>query len=107
MFFIDDGPGKAVGINLFIGKQPIAAFGNSTRRCRDAAMDACQQPGARLMMLVYHDECNSRVRLWSRRRTTRNSRRNLPRGNHGSGEEGGLGCDQHQEGLEAHFLFDK
>jgi hypothetical protein len=28
-FFIDDGPGKAVGINLFIGKRPIAAFCNS------------------------------------------------------------------------------
>lgn len=28
-FFIDDGPGKAVGINLFIGKRPQAAFGNS------------------------------------------------------------------------------
>jgi hypothetical protein len=27
--FIDDGPGKPVGINKFIGKVPIAAFGNS------------------------------------------------------------------------------
>jgi phosphoglycolate phosphatase-like HAD superfamily hydrolase len=30
IFFVDDGPGKAVGINLFIGKRPYAAFGNST-----------------------------------------------------------------------------
>src|SRR5271168_3062297 len=29
VFLIDDGPGKAVGINLFIGKHPYAAFGNS------------------------------------------------------------------------------
>ena len=29
VFFIDDGPGKAIGINLFIGKRPQAAFGNS------------------------------------------------------------------------------
>ena len=29
VFFIDDGPGKAIGINLFIGKRPDAAFGNS------------------------------------------------------------------------------
>src|SRR5271156_2612359 len=29
VFFIDDGPGKAIGINLFISKRPIAAFGNS------------------------------------------------------------------------------
>jgi phosphoglycolate phosphatase-like HAD superfamily hydrolase len=27
--FIDDGPGKPVGINRFIGRQPIFAFGNS------------------------------------------------------------------------------
>ena len=26
---IDDGPGKPVGINEFIGRRPIAAFGNS------------------------------------------------------------------------------
>jgi len=29
LFFIDDPAGKAVGINLFIGKRPFAAFGNS------------------------------------------------------------------------------
>ena len=27
--FIDDGPGKPVGINLHIGRRPIFAFGNS------------------------------------------------------------------------------
>ena len=29
VFFIDDKAGKAIGINLFIGKRPYAAFGNS------------------------------------------------------------------------------
>jgi len=29
VLFVDDGPGKPEGINLFIGKQPIFAFGNS------------------------------------------------------------------------------
>jgi phosphoserine phosphatase len=29
VFFIDDKAGKPVGINLFIGKRPVAAFGNS------------------------------------------------------------------------------
>ena len=55
VFLIDDGPGKAVGINLFIGKRPIAAFGNSTG---DAQMLQWTQAGngARLMMLVYHDD---------------------------------------------------
>ena len=27
--FIDDGPGKPIGINRFIGRRPIIAFGNS------------------------------------------------------------------------------
>ena len=27
--FIDDGPGKPVGINKFIGRRPVFAFGNS------------------------------------------------------------------------------
>jgi phosphoglycolate phosphatase-like HAD superfamily hydrolase len=55
VFFIDDGPGKAVGINLFIGKRPIAAFGNSSG---DAEMLQWTQAGdgARLMMLVHHDD---------------------------------------------------
>jgi hypothetical protein len=30
VFFIDDHAGKPTGINLFIGKRPYAAFGNST-----------------------------------------------------------------------------
>ena len=55
VFLIDDGPGKAIAINLFIGKRPIAAFGNSSG---DAEMLQWTQagPGARLMMLVHHDD---------------------------------------------------
>jgi phosphoglycolate phosphatase-like HAD superfamily hydrolase len=55
VFFVDDGPGKAIGINLFIGKRPIAAFGNSSG---DAEMLQWTQAGdgARLMMLVHHDD---------------------------------------------------
>ena len=61
VFFIDDGPGKAVGINLFIGKRPIAAFGNSGTTdfsSGDAQMLEWTQAGdgARLMMLVLHDD---------------------------------------------------
>ena len=54
-FFIDDGPGKAIGINLFIGKRPYAAFGNTAG---DAEMLQWTQAGdgARLMMLVLHDD---------------------------------------------------
>jgi len=55
VFFIDDGPGKAIGINLFIGKRPYAAFGNSGG---DQQMLEWTQSGggARLMMLVHHDD---------------------------------------------------
>jgi phosphoserine phosphatase len=60
-FFIDDGPGKAIGINLFIGKRPQAAFGNSGSfdlKSGDAQMLEWTQAGdgARLMMLVLHDD---------------------------------------------------
>jgi phosphoserine phosphatase len=55
IFFVDDHAGKAIGINLFIGKRPIAAFGNSTG---DQQMLEWTQAGggARLMMLVLHDD---------------------------------------------------
>jgi haloacid dehalogenase-like hydrolase len=55
VFFIDDGPGKAIGINLLIGKRPYAAFGNSTG---DRQMLEWTQAGdgTRLMMLVMHDD---------------------------------------------------
>jgi phosphoglycolate phosphatase-like HAD superfamily hydrolase len=52
--FIDDKTGKPVGINSHIGRQPIAAFGNSDG---DAQMLEWTQAGsgARLSMLVLHD----------------------------------------------------
>lgn len=61
VFFIDDGPGKAIGINMFIGKRPLAAFGNSgsaDREAGDTQMLEWTQAGdgARLMMLVLHDD---------------------------------------------------
>jgi hypothetical protein len=53
--FIDDKAGKPVGINSHIGRRPIAAFGNSDG---DRQMLEWTQagPGARLMMLVHHDD---------------------------------------------------
>jgi len=53
--FIDDKTGKPVGINSHIGRRPIAAFGNSDG---DRQMLEWTQAGggARLMMLVYHDD---------------------------------------------------
>jgi phosphoglycolate phosphatase-like HAD superfamily hydrolase len=55
IFFVDDGAGKPVGINLFIGKRPIAAVGNSGGD-REMLEWAGAGDGARLMMLVLHDD---------------------------------------------------
>ncbi|MBK0398472.1 haloacid dehalogenase-like hydrolase [Limibaculum sp. M0105] len=58
--FIDDGPGKPVGIQKFIGKQPIAAFGNSDG---DFQMLEWTTAGAgrRLGMIVHHDDAEREV----------------------------------------------
>ena len=55
MNFIDDKDGKPIGINSHIGRRPIAAFGNSDG---DREMLEWTQAGrgARLMMLVHHDD---------------------------------------------------
>jgi phosphoglycolate phosphatase-like HAD superfamily hydrolase len=55
LFFIDDRGGKPVGINLFIGKRPHAAFGNSDGDREMLEWTAAGQ-GARLSMLVMHDD---------------------------------------------------
>jgi phosphoserine phosphatase len=55
VFFIDDHAGKAIGINLFIGKRPYAAFGNSGGD-REMLEWTGAGDGARLMMLVLHDD---------------------------------------------------
>ena len=53
--FIDDGPGKPVGINRFIGRRPIFAFGNS-----DGDLQMLQYTmagiGHRLALYVHHDD---------------------------------------------------
>ncbi len=55
IFFIDDRKGKPVGINLFIGKRPIAAFGNSDGD-REMLEWTAAGNGKRLGMLVLHDD---------------------------------------------------
>jgi haloacid dehalogenase-like hydrolase len=59
--FIDDGPGKPVGINENIGRRPIAAFGNS-----DGDMQMLQYTtggsGARFGLIVHHTDA---TREWA------------------------------------------
>jgi hypothetical protein len=53
--FIDDGPGKPVGINRFIGRHPVLAFGNS-----DGDLEMLQYtvggPRARFAAILHHDD---------------------------------------------------
>jgi phosphoglycolate phosphatase-like HAD superfamily hydrolase len=55
LFFSDNFDGKAIGIDLFIGKRPYAAFGNSTGD-REMLEYTGAGDGARLKMLVHHDD---------------------------------------------------
>ena len=53
--FIDDGPSKAEGINRFIGRRPIFAFGNSDGDQQMLEWTAAGA-GARFMGLVHHTD---------------------------------------------------
>ena len=53
--FIDDGPGKPAGINRFIGRRPIFAFGNSDGDLQMLQWTAAG-PGARFAGLVHHTD---------------------------------------------------
>ena len=53
--FIDDGAGKPVGINQFIGRRPVLAFGNSDGDQQMLEWTAAGA-GARFMGLVHHTD---------------------------------------------------
>jgi hypothetical protein len=53
--FIDDGPGKPVGIHRYIGRRPIAAFGNSDGDYEMLRWTTAG-PGRRLGLIVHHTD---------------------------------------------------
>lgn len=53
--FIDDGPGKAEGINQYIGRRPVFSFGNSDGDQQMLEWTAAGT-GARFMGLVHHTD---------------------------------------------------
>jgi len=53
--FVDDGPGKPVGINRFIGRRPIFAFGNSDGDLQMLQWTAAGS-GVRFLGLVHHTD---------------------------------------------------
>jgi hypothetical protein len=56
----DDKAGKPEGIHLMIGRRPVAAFGNSSGD-REMLEYTGAGSGARLMMLVHHDDAREYV----------------------------------------------
>jgi heat shock protein HslJ len=62
--FVDDGPGKPVGINRFIGRRPIMAFGNSDgdlqmlqyTTASDSGGAGRPQPRPRFALIVHHTD---------------------------------------------------
>jgi len=65
--FIDDKAGKPVGIHKFIGKRPIAAFGNSDGDLQMLQWTAAG-PGPRLAALVHHTDAE---REWAYDRSSK------------------------------------
>jgi phosphoserine phosphatase len=53
--FVDDGPGKPVGVARHIGRRPLAAFGNSDGDWHMLRYTT-EGPGRRLGMIVRHDD---------------------------------------------------
>ena len=64
--FVDDGPGKPVGIQTHIGRRPIAAFGNSDGDLQMLQWTAGGS-GARFCLYVHHTDP---VREWAYDRTS-------------------------------------
>jgi hypothetical protein len=57
--FIDDGPGKPVGINRFIGRHPVMAFGNSDGDYEMLRWTTAGEPdrgGLRFGLIVHHTD---------------------------------------------------
>jgi haloacid dehalogenase-like hydrolase len=57
ILFVDDGPGKPEAINLFIGRRPIAAVGNSDGDQQMLEWTAANQ-GKPLLMLIHHTDAD-------------------------------------------------
>jgi phosphoserine phosphatase len=58
--FVDDGPGKPVGINRFIGRRPIMAFGNSDGDLQMLQWTTAGE-GAGFALIVHHTDADREV----------------------------------------------
>ena len=99
IFFIDDHAGKAIGINLFIGKRPYAAFGNSGGD-REMLEWTRSRRRRRLMMLVLHDDAEREYAYGPANGLPDTRVGHLLRVADGGGEAARLGGDLDEERLE-------
>ena len=56
--FVDDGPGKPVGIHQFIGRRPIACFGNSDGDLQMLEYTTIDNPRPSLGVVVHHTDAD-------------------------------------------------
>jgi hypothetical protein len=66
MSFVDDGPGKPVGIQMHIGRRPLAAFGNSDGDLQMLQWTATGS-GPRFCLYIHHTDAD---REWAYDRTS-------------------------------------
>ena len=99
VLFVDDGPGKPEGIDHFIGRRPIFAFGNSNGDKEMLEWTAAGD-GLRFMGLVYHTDAAARICLRPCGRAAQLQGRHMLASADGRGDRQGLGDRQHEERLE-------
>ena len=93
VLFVDDGPGKPEGINHFIGRRPIFAFGNSDGDKEMLEWTAAGD-GLRFMGIVHHTDAE-REYAYDRELQCRQARQGARRG-----RRQGLDDRRHEERLE-------
>ena len=98
----DNNAGKPEGIHLMIGRRPHAAFGNSTGD-RQMLEYTKAGDGARLSMLVLHDDAKREYAYGPAQGLPDTQGRHVPAGALRRGEEGRLDRHQHEGRLEADF----
>ena len=101
----DNNAGKPEGIHLMIGRRPYAAFGNSSG---DQQMLEYTKAGdgARLSMLVLHDDATREYAYGPAQRFARHQGRHIHPGLVRRSQEAGLDGYQHEERLEAHLRME-
>ena len=101
----DNNAGKPEGIHLMIGRRPYAAFGNSTGD-RQMLEYTGAGDGARLTMLVLHDDADARICLRAGAGPARHQGRHLHAGAVRRGEEGRLDVISMKNDWKRIFAFD-